>query len=255
MSMDPRFSKRWLFAPLGAVTAGALVLSGGLSSAQTPEPGETRTPAATATPVIPGTPGTDQTPTDPMAPSSADLPHFDEILAEELDISLEELRDARESAQERYIDELVEAEVITEEEAQQLKDWNPVDKIRDALERVNVVELRDFLVVQIAGVYDMDRQVLERELSEGKSLKEIAEDQDVDTNEIRTNFQRQADSMLGMAVQGNALTQEQADSISEAIDHVTEAIFDDGSGNLPDVDTPDVDTTPESNGTPVVPAP
>jgi hypothetical protein len=251
MTMDPRFSKRWLFAPLGAVTAGALVLSGGLSSAQTPDPGETRTPGATATPVTTGTPGANQTPADPMAPSAADLPHYDEILAEELDISLDELRDARERAQERYIDELVEADVITEEQAEQLKDWNPVEKIRDALERVNVVALRDFLVVQIAGVYDMDRQELERELSEGKTLKEIAEEQDVDTNEIRTNFQEQADGMLDMAVQSNALTQEQADAISDAIDNVMDAIFDDDSGALPDVNTPDVNGTE----TPTVPAP
>ena len=227
-----KLSTRWLFAPVaGVVTAGALAISGGLTSAQTPDPGTTETPGTT----------------DSATPTAEQMPNFDEILAENLGVSVEELHDARAEAQDEYIDKLAEEGVITEQEAEDLKAWNPADSFREITEEVNLVEIRDFLLNEIAAHFNIERDALEEDLSEGMTFKEIAEEQNVDTENIRMRFQEQAEQMLDMAVQAELLTEEQAAEIDDLLDRLVNTFLGEEDDEMMDGAT---DSTNEADETP-----
>ena len=229
-----KLSTRWLFAPVvGVVTAGALAISGGFTSAQSPTPDATETPGAGET----------------TTPTAEQLPNYDEILAEKLEVSVEELRDARSEAQDDYIDELVEAGVLTDQEAEDLKAWNPGETLRELISEGNLVQIRDFLLTEVAGLFDMEREALEEDLSEGMSLKEIAEEQDISNDEIQTRLQDHVDEVLDMATQNGLLSEEQATDINDFVDRMVNAFF--GEDEMTDGMTQDgTDSTPEAGETP-----
>lgn len=209
--MNPGISSaRWLLlAAGGVISAGAVLLSGGLSSAQSPTPGapESSTPS---------TQGTSTT---------QDL-SYDEILAEELGISVEELRAAQSNATERYFDQLVASGDLTPEQAASLKTASAAEVIGEAVDNPGFDMVRNFALSQIANFLEMDRGELERQLSEGKSLKQVAEEQGLTEDDIRSELQSRADQLVGMIEQAGLVDSEQATDLRETI----QSIIDDAVG-------------------------
>ncbi len=223
---------RWLLLPLGGVVAAAaLVFSGGLSSAQTPEP--TNTPTETPTPV------------------ANDYQSYDALLADELGISEAELTDARDNARDAYIDQLVDADVLTQAEADDLKAWLPDQLFDKEIDLAKLAKARSFVITQIADAFDMDRDELEQDLADGMSLKQIAEAQDVTVEDLGTQLRSRIDDMIDFAVGFGVLTEQQGADLSDGVSSILDAIVSLAGDDA--VAVPDATAGP--HGTPTVTAP
>ena len=209
---------RWLALPLvGAIAAGSIILSGSLTSAQTPGPGSTGTP--TPEPGATGTPS-----------SSGSGQSYDAILAEELGIGVEELRDAQSNARDRYFNELVESGDLTQAEAADLKASSPGEIAARALDSSELDMLREFALTQVASVMEMEPAELERQLDEGKSLSEIAEEQGISEQDIRNEIQGGVEQLIDLAVQAGLIDGVDAEELKQNARDFLDSTFEGQSG-------------------------
>ena len=210
MNQTNRKDARWLLLAAGGVCAAAvLALSGGFTSAQTPD--------STPTPPTDSTPG--QTPG-----TTSGTPTYEDLLAEELDIGVEELRQAQSTARDRYFDALVDSGALTQEQAANLKATSSGEIISRTMDS-GIGMLRGVALSILAGAMDMDRQELEQGLNEGKSLDEIAEEQGIDTNDVRAEIESAADDLIGMIQNAGLIDQQQAADLRQTIDRVIDDLF------------------------------
>ena len=211
-SMD----SRWLLLPvIGVIAAGVFLISGGLTSAQTPEP--TATTAATT-----------------AAPSSEGS--YDDMLAEELGISVDELRAAQSTARDRFIDAQVTAGNLTAEQATNLKATSSDEVFGEVL---GLNGIPDYLASVLSSTVGIDAEALRQGLEEGKSLGEIAEEQGIDPQEARSDLEATADDLLSLAQGAGFLEEQEANDIRAVLQDFIDTLF-----GTEDATTPEMTPTP-----------
>jgi polyhydroxyalkanoate synthesis regulator phasin len=134
-----------------------------------------------------------------------------ELLAEELDVSVEELKQARQSARDQLIDEAVAAGKLTPEQAEARKDGNakPVER------RGKIGRLAVSIFGEAAEILGLSGAEVRAGLKEGKSLADLASEQGV--SNLEDELASAIEAKLEQAVSNGNLTQEQADRMSEGL--------------------------------------
>jgi polyhydroxyalkanoate synthesis regulator phasin len=141
-----------------------------------------------------------------------------ELLAENLGISVEQLKDAQESARDQLIDEAVAAGNLTPDEAEALKDRAFPPSERHA----RIGRFAFNLFSQAAETLGLSGAEIRSGLREGKSLADLAAEQGVSNFEER--LANAVEAKLQNAVDQGKLSQEQANriraSLTDRIDHL-----------------------------------
>lgn len=128
---------------------------------------------------------------------------FNQYLADELGISVEELQAAQERAHMKALEQAVEDGLISEEALEMMKAKQAFRAYIDPQE----------MLAQALGV-DVDQ--LETYREEGKSMSEILDELGLTPSEVREAQQAAFESALQDAVTDGAITQEQADLIQNS---------------------------------------
>jgi polyhydroxyalkanoate synthesis regulator phasin len=134
-----------------------------------------------------------------------------ELLAEELDVSVEELKQARQSARNQLIDEAVAAGKLTPEHAEARKDGttDPVER------RGKIGRLALNIFGEAAEILGLSGAEVRAGLKGGKSLADLASEQGV--SNLKQQLANAIEAKLKQAVDKGNLTQEQADRVSEGL--------------------------------------
>jgi polyhydroxyalkanoate synthesis regulator phasin len=223
----------WLLLPAVGVALSALVFSSS-SSAQTPEP----TPPG-GTPAPSPSPGAEFT-----------GPTYTELLAEELDVTVQALREAAKQAGDRFIDQLVQNGVLSQQQADALRTVQR-DQVLDYLTDEGEPYIREVILLRLADVIGIDKRTLDSERADGRSIEEIADQRGVTVEELRSDLDRKADEALAI-VRQLGLIEAEADltDLRERIDEIIDSVLD-GNPTADDLATP----TPGGNGPQGTPAP
>jgi hypothetical protein len=126
----------------------------------------------------------------------------DQLLADALDISLEELGEARAEAQEAWILQAVEEEVITQDEADLLL---AVAAFKNTVDKVEL----------LASALGINLEELEQAREDGLLLRELLEELDLNPADVREDLRAVFESAVEDALFSGAITQEQAELILE----------------------------------------
>jgi len=126
------------------------------------------------------------------------------LLAEELGISVEELAAAQQAAREAAIQQLVEAGVLTEEQAELA---NAAADLRSYLDRHDMV----------AEALGMTPEALTEARLDGKTLAEILDDQGLSLSAYQENLASAREDALAQAVADGVITQDQLDQLQERL--------------------------------------
>ena len=166
-------------------------------------------------------------------PGAGPLSRFDEYLAEELGISVDELDAARETARNRMIDDAVTNGRLTPAEAERLKDRDlrGPPYLRHGGKHLGVA-IRN--VVQAAtDLTGLSAEELWSGIRGGESLAEMAEANGVSRDDLKAGIVEAVTTEIQRAVDEGVLSEERAARLSENLDeHVERAL--DYSGDFPD---------------------
>lgn len=133
---------------------------------------------------------------------------YDQALAAELGVSVDDLLAAREAARDAALDILVEKGDLTQDEA---------DAIREnaALQETLKAE-RDAILADALGI-SVDE--LEAARADGQSLREIAEEQGIDPADLQLTLEIAYETRIQEMVDAGTLTAEQAQRLLDRVDH------------------------------------
>jgi len=124
------------------------------------------------------------------------------LLAEELGISVEELAAAQQAAREAAIQQLVDAGVLTAEQAELA---NAAADLRNYLDRHDLK----------AEALGMTPEALTEARLDGKTLAEILDDQSLSLSEYQDNLTSARQDALAQAVEDGVITQDQLDQLQD----------------------------------------
>jgi formaldehyde-activating enzyme involved in methanogenesis len=122
------------------------------------------------------------------------------LLADALDITVEELQTAREKANEAAIAQAIEKGIITQEQADQMLARKDLMSYLD----------RDTLLAKALG---MTIAELQAAYDEGKTLSDLMAEKELDAATVRENLQEAYAEAIAQAVEDGVITQEQADEM------------------------------------------
>jgi hypothetical protein len=126
----------------------------------------------------------------------------DQLLADALDVSLEELGEARAEARQAGILQAAEEEVITQDEADLLL---AVAAFKDTVDKAEL----------LANALGINLEELEQAREDGLHLRELLEELDLNPADVREGLRAVFESAVEEALFSGAITQEQADLILE----------------------------------------
>jgi hypothetical protein len=129
------------------------------------------------------------------------------LLAQALDISVEKLQQARETANQAAIAQAVEEGIITQEQADQMQAH------RDLQSYLSRYLSRDALLAAALGISVEDLQAA---YADGQTLSDLMTKYNLDAAALREKLVAACDAALDQAVQEGLITQEQADQMKEA---------------------------------------
>lgn len=124
---------------------------------------------------------------------------YDEFLADELGITLEELRAAQDAAQSRAIEQAVTDGTLTQEQADTMQAQRALQAYLD----------KDAIVAEALGMSVEELQAAEEA---GQRLSEIIEEQGLDATAVQEAIQKGYEAAVQEAVSDGVITQEQADT-------------------------------------------
>ena len=146
-------------------------------------------------------------PAEPLR-GSAYKDAYDQALAAELGVSVDDLLAARETAKDAALDIMVENGDLTQDEA---------DAIRDrAVLQAMLKDERDSILADALGI---SADELEAARAEGKTIREIAEEQGIDLADLQATIESAFETRLQELVDAGTITQEQADRLLSRADH------------------------------------
>lgn len=123
---------------------------------------------------------------------------YDEFLADELGITLEELRAAQDAAQSRAIEQAVTDGTLTQEQADAMQAQRALQTYLD----------KDAIIAEALGMSVEEYQAAE---ASGQRLPEIIESQGLDAATVQDAIQKGYEAAVQEAVSDGVVTQEQAD--------------------------------------------
>jgi lambda repressor-like predicted transcriptional regulator len=129
------------------------------------------------------------------------------LVADALGITVEELDAARDTANQAAIDQALEEGLITQEQADQMRDREEQMQVRKDLQ--SYLD-RDTLLAKALG---MTVEELQAALAEGKSLSTLMGEKGLDAATVRQNLQAAYEAAIAQAVEDGVITQEQADQM------------------------------------------
>lgn len=175
------------------LTGGALALTVaiGATAAFAQEPTPTPTPKAQVAPGLPGF---------GFHGWHGGSTQFDELLAQELGITVEQLKAAKDAAYNRALDQAVQDGTLTQEQADLLKAKQALRSYID----------EEAIVAEALG---MTVEELQNAKAAGQSLAEILEAQGLDLATYRDALQQAYEDAVAQAVADGVITQAQADQI------------------------------------------
>jgi len=151
---------------------------------------------------------------------------YSDALADSLGISRSELNEKRKAAVDETLDEAVDNGRLTQEQADKIKnhDWGRAGKLVDTAKNA----LTDIFGAA-ASTLGMTTEELRTELKDGKSLADIAAEQNVGTDKLKADITAEIDEQLDKAVADGTITQERADAIAKKVaEHIDDVIDHDG---------------------------
>ena len=145
---------------------------------------------------------------------------FKEVLADLLDVSVEEYDAAVEQAQEQVVDEAEAEGWLTEDQAGRMRErmeehpyapW-PGKGFREPIRRMK--DRWSHAPIAIAAeVLGMEPRDLAAELCEGRSIAEVAGEKNVDTQEIVDAYVSKLEERLEQAVENGRITEKMAEAL------------------------------------------
>lgn len=126
----------------------------------------------------------------------------DQFLADALDITVEELHEARTEARTAGIQQAVEDEIISQEEA---------DLLIGAIKLRSIIN-KDELLAAVLGV---DGAELEAARVDGRLMRELLEESELDPADVRDGLRTAFEAAVDEAVRSGEITEEQAKQIIE----------------------------------------
>lgn len=152
---------------------------------------------------------------------------FLELLAQQLGIGTDQLKNAATNARNQLVDELVASGDLTQAQADKIKSseqvfggfMGPPFHIRGGVHAfVNVAEIT-------ANVSGISLETLKNEMQQGKSFAQIASEHGVSRDALKNAITNAQKTQLQNAVSNGKLTQQQADQISQNLaEHLDQMI-------------------------------
>ena len=155
---------------------------------------------------------------------------YDEMLAQKLGITVDQLNAARKSTRDQMIDDAVAAGKLTPPQAEKLKSAVPGDlrKAHGARIKHAVTDIFD----TAATILGLSKDDVKAGLKDGKSLNDLAAQQGI------SNFEAQMVAKLTADIQAKvtdgSITQPQADKLEQNLTERVHGIFDHKGGAKPD---------------------
>lgn len=154
---------------------------------------------------------------------------LDEKLAQKLGVTVERLRTAREEARKELLQEAVAAGALTQAQADRILsgEWRGLSRgemgaLRGAKGvpgiHVNIHEVA-------ASVLNLSPEALRAELSQGKSLAQVATERGVSVSTLKNAILDAQKARISQAVANGRLTQEQADRILQGLESRIDTIL------------------------------
>ena len=189
-----------LIAGGGIAIAGILAFSG-LTGAQTPQ--------------------TTPSPDSESTPMSGQSQSYEDYLAEELDVSVEELREASENARDSYVEDLVAEGEMTESQAEAVREHVSGRVLTGAFLNADVTSyLHEALVTKVASLTNASPDEIRQELEDGRSIEEVANDRGVSSDELRTEITNSVQGVIDRAEEENLVGQEAASMLRDGVESV-----------------------------------
>jgi polyhydroxyalkanoate synthesis regulator phasin len=167
---------------------------------------------------------------------------FNELLAQKLGITVEQLEAAEKAARDQLIDEAVAEGRLTAEQGAKLKSMELGALRGPFLGKVGpgIVSALKNVFTAAAEVIGITNEQLKTELQSGKSLADIAESHNVDRDDLVDGIVDSIEGEIAQAVSNGRMTQEQAnrllenleDRVEQAVDHEGGLRLELGNGGL-----------------------
>jgi hypothetical protein len=171
---------------------------------------------------------TAQVPPDPNNPGVAGAgARYEELLAQNLGVSVETLKAAQKSARDQLIDEAVAEGRLTAEQGEKLKSLELGEGRKHLLHRARQDIRRAVMnfLDAAAETIGISRDDLKEELRAGKSLTEIAGANNVSPEALKSGITSKLQAKLQEAVARGHLTQAEADQIASKLDQRIEKLI------------------------------
>ncbi len=165
-------------------------------------------------------------------PNKPAVSRYEELLAQKLGISVDQLRAAQKAARDQMIDEAVAAGKITAEQAEKLKSLplGAHPRLR-GIGRGVVHAIKDVLGAA-AEVLGISRDDVIQNLRNGQSLADMATAKGLSTDQLKAGITQRVTADIQQAVADGKITQEQADRLKEALSNNIDRIIN-HEGGLP----------------------
>lgn len=170
----------------------------------TPEPPETSEPTEDTTTAVPMFGGMGHARGGPRFFTKE---AHDQALADALNITVEELTAAQETARQTLLQQAVDEGQITQEQADAIISGEGLRSIMSDIFNA------DMMKTAVANALGLTVEELEAAQAEGKRLPQIAAEQGVELSAVREAMQAAHEAAIAQAVADGLLTQEQADQL------------------------------------------
>jgi len=157
---------------------------------------------------------------------AAQADRYEELLAQQLGISVDELKAAQKAARDQMIDEAVAAGRLTPEQAERLKSLEP-GELRGFKHRV-VHALKNVLD-SAAKALGLTTAEVREGLADGKSIADLAADQGKNIDDVKSAMIDDLEAAIDQAVTDGKLTAERAANLKQRLnDHIDDIVNHEG---------------------------
>jgi hypothetical protein len=156
---------------------------------------------------------------------------YEQMLAQQLGISVDQLKAAQESARNAMIDQALANGNLTAEQAARMKAAAPGEIRRHVGKAVHNAAADVFAAA--AKTIGISTDELKQQLSQGQSLSGVAANHNVSRDQLKAGIMTEVKAQLQAAVSNGNLTQQQADKLANAASQHLDSVIDRTKQNKP----------------------